>query len=272
MDSRTVGAHGRPPLRRTAMLIRFLASLIGFNNVYKPIIGWQNRTRLGNGIKLAGKSNPCAKKQIFLFTFFLMTSCVFALAQEGLYGDPPPPNAAFVRVIQTVEFGTTTDIFIGETNFGVLGFAEVSPYRVILSDTYSLTTEEINQTIEIEAGKFYSLALRADDALLIEDTSNTNRAKALLNLYNLSELSHVDMTTADGQIEVLMDVSPMDFKSIEVNGITVDLAVLANGESLAVFEKLALERAAAYSAIVFGNELEDAERHIIWVQSEILID
>lgn len=187
------------------------------------------------------------------------------VAQEGLYGDPPPPNAAFVRVVQTVKDTVASDLSIGATEYNDLPFAEISPYRVVLEGSHQLKTADLEQTLNIEKGKFYTVVL-GETATLLEDAISTNRAKALLSLYNLSNLEAVDLKTADGQTDVLLGVEPGELKSIEVNSITVDLAVFNGVTELANFPAVQLERTAAYSAIVVGSET------VIWIQSQAITD
>jgi hypothetical protein len=81
----------------------------------------------------------------------------------------------------------------------------------------------------------------------------------------LSDLGSVDMKTADGKTDVLIGVETGAEKSIEVNGITVDLAVLAADTALQAFLGVTLGRGAAYSAVVLSTS--DAPT-VIWVQSE----
>ena len=143
-------------------------------------------------------------------------------------------------------------------------FSQVSPYRVVIQGTRSIKIGEISQDLEVVAGKFYTLAITSNGVTVLEDASSSNRAKALLILYNLSNLPIVDLKTADGKTEVLMGVAPGIQKGIEVNGITVDLAALSEGTEIQAFPGVKLERGAAYSVFVLDGETPSA----IWVQSQ----
>jgi alginate O-acetyltransferase complex protein AlgF len=198
-------------------------------------------------------------RRLCIFAVFMF---MFVLAQEeGLYAPAPPADAAFVRVLHATPDAAPLSVTIGDADFGEVSFAQASLYRVVTQGTASLAAGEISQDVEVSAGKFYTVALTPGGVLVLEDASSTNRAKALLSLYNLSDLASVDLKTADGKTEVLMGVATGTQKSIEVNGITVDLAVLADGAELQSFPGVSLERGAAYSAIVLGGA-------VIWVQSE----
>lgn len=196
-----------------------------------------------------------------LVTFLIWMAFVMA-QDEGLYAPAPPADAAFIRVIHALESDPAIDISVGEVNYGELGFSQMSPYRVVIQGNRSLKAGDISQDFEVSAGKFYTLAITDTGVLVLEDASSANRAKALLILYNLSSLPTTDLKTADGKTEVLMGVAPGEQKSIEVNGITVDLAVSSDGKEIQVFPGVKLERGAAYSVIVLDASTA------IWVASE----
>jgi alginate O-acetyltransferase complex protein AlgF len=182
-----------------------------------------------------------------------------------LYAPAPPADAAFVRVIHALPEAEAVSTTVGDTTYGELSFAQVSPYRVVLQGARTLTAGNARQDLEVQAGKFYSLAITPSGVVVLEDGSSTNRAKALLLLYNLSDLPTVDLKTADGKTDVLLGVTPGTETSVEVNGITVDLAVSSEGNVLQEFPGVKLERGAAYSALVLGTA---AAPTVIWVQSE----
>ena len=84
-------------------------------------------------------------------------------------------------------------------------------------------------------------------------------------LYNLSDIPTVDLKTTDGKTEVFSGVAPGTQTSVEVNGITVDLAVSSEDTVLQEFPGVQLERGAAYSALALGTASAPT---VIWVQSE----
>jgi alginate O-acetyltransferase complex protein AlgF len=197
------------------------------------------------------------------FIFAFLGSIAFT-QDEGLYAPAPPADAAFVRIVHALESAPAVSVSVGDTTYGDLEFSQSSLYRVVIQGTRTLTAGDISQDLSVVAGKFYTLAITADGVLVLEDASSTNRAKALLSLYNLSSLATVDLKTADGKTDVLLGVTPGTQKSIEVNGITVDLAALSEGNEIQAFPGVKLERGAAYSVFVLGGETPTA----IWVQSE----
>ena len=203
---------------------------------------------------------------LHFFTPLCLMVLSFTLAQDGFLYDPSPPaDAAFIRVIHANPTTDAERVSIGETRFDELSFSEESPYRVILEGTTSITMSSAEQDFTVEAGNFYTVALTQNGIKVIEDTVNENRAKALLTLYNLSDIPTVDLKTADGATDVILGVMPMSENSIEVNGISVALGVFSEGEALQLFDEVKLERGAAYSAFVMGSADSPT---VIWVQSE----
>jgi alginate O-acetyltransferase complex protein AlgF len=199
------------------------------------------------------------KKLCLLFILFVSS----VLAQdEGLYAPAPPADAAFVRIVHAVESAPAVSPTVGDTNYDEVSFAQSSPYKVVTQGTRTVTLGDNSQDLEVVAGKFYTLAITASGITIIEDASSSNRAKALLSLYNLSDLPNVDLKTADGKTDVLTGVTPGTQKSIEVNGITVDLAALSDTE-IQAFPGIKLERGAAYSVMVLGGATPSA----IWIPS-----
>jgi alginate O-acetyltransferase complex protein AlgF len=184
---------------------------------------------------------------------------------EGLYAPAPPADAAFIRIIHAAPDAAAVSANISDVAYGKLSFATASPYKVVLQGSRTLSAGDMSQDLEVAAGKFYTLALTANGVVVLDDATSTNRAKALLSLYNLSDIPSIDLKTADGKTEVLMGVGSGTEKSIEVNGSTVDLAVLNAEAELQAFPGVSLERGAAYSALVLGTA---ATPTVIWVQSE----
>jgi alginate O-acetyltransferase complex protein AlgF len=200
------------------------------------------------------------------FGLLLVLLLPFAWAQEeGLYAPAPPADAAFVRILHALPDAPAFDVSIDDVSYGELAFSQVSLYRVVTQGERTLSAGDMSEALTVKAGKFYTLAVTPGGVVVTEDPNSTNRAKALLILYNLSDMASVDLKTADGKTDVLVGVAGGTQKSIEVNGITVDLAVSSSGADLQAFPGVSLERGAAYSVIVLGTA---SAPNVVWVQSE----
>jgi len=110
----------------------------------------------------------------------------------------------------------------------------------------------------LEAGGYYTVALLSgDDSPVlhtIEDEMLTNRAKALLAVYNLGPKTSVDLKTADGGTDVIVGVAPSKHQGIQVNAIIVDLGLFVDDKLMERFDGVRLQRGGVYSILVMGSE------------------
>lgn len=225
------------------------------------INGATNRARLSLVRSLVRCSLP-----LLAFTFSL------AAAQGGgLYGPGMPDDAAFIRVVHAVPDGPEVTVTVGGGLTGeTLAFGMATAYELVLSgptpvliefddggnetggDTLETTVEIM---VEVTAESFYTVALagraEAPELLVIEDEVTDNLAQSLLSLYNFTE-HDLDLMTAGGETEVVTGVGFGEAKGVQVNPVTVALAVFFEGEPLYELGEVGLEAGEAYSVIVFG--------------------
>ncbi|MFC4455922.1 alginate O-acetyltransferase AlgF [Deinococcus sonorensis] len=175
-----------------------------------------------------------------------------ASAQDttSLYAPAPPPNSAFVRLINATATAASGTIGSSAVTAAKAG---VGTYQIIPQGAVSVHVGSVTQQVNVSAGKFYSLVWTGKTFRLMDDPNADNRAKALLVVYNLSSTPLIDLATADGKTRVLEGVAPMTSANRAVNGITVDLAVFNQNKALATFKKTQLERGSAYAIVVTEN-------------------
>lgn len=178
-------------------------------------------------------------KKILALTAFLVGP---ALAQEGLYDPAPPANSAFVRVA-----GVPAATLGGKAVTAQPGAA--SAYVVIPQGNFAAKAGSASSTLNVEAGKFYTVVSTGGKLALLTDEAASNRAKALLTVYNLSK-SSVDLKTADGKTTVVTAIKSGASGSRAVNGITVDLSAFAGAKALGTVKSVKLERGNAYALVV----------------------
>jgi alginate O-acetyltransferase complex protein AlgF len=183
--------------------------------------------------------------------------------EEALYDPAPPPGAAFVRVINLTGAGEAPEVFIGDSMVGSVGELQASPYHVVEERETPIALGDAEATAAIEPGRFFSIVARPGDGGIaittLEDEPNTDRTKAQLALYNLTEEADVDLVTSDGKVVVFEDVAPDSASYRTVNAVTVGLAVRINGEVVATFEDVPLERGSAFGFLVGGASPEEVE-------------
>ncbi len=170
---------------------------------------------------------------------------------EGLYAPAPPANAAFVRVLNAAEDSGDVTASFGDTGFEALAYGAVSPYRVVLQGAAELRAGSVSATLELAAGRFYTVVLE-DAATLLQDPTLENRAQTLLVLYNVSA-QPVNLKTADGTTAVIPDVAPGELGSVAVNPISVAFGAFAGSAALTAFDEVQLERGAVYSTFVLQD-------------------
>jgi alginate O-acetyltransferase complex protein AlgF len=183
--------------------------------------------------------------------------------EEKLYEPAPPPGAAFVRVINLTGAGEAPEVMIGESVVGTVGELQASPYHVVEERETPIALGDAEATAAIEPGRFFSIVARpGEDGIAIttlEDEPNTDRTKAQLALYNLTGEADVDLVTSDGKVVVFEDVAPDSATYRTVNAVTVGLSVKINGEVVATFEDVPLERGTAFGILVAGAAQDEVE-------------
>lgn len=174
------------------------------------------------------------------------------VSAQALYAPAPPPDAAFVRVVYAAQDLAEVTPEVGDAAFDALAFGVVTPYQVVSQGERALSAGTLEETLEFSAGRFYTVALTGEGAVLLEDPTLENSARALLTLYNLSDLASVDLRTADGETEVLTGIAPGEADSIDVNPIAAAFGVFEADVPVATFDEVQLQRGGVYSAFVFG--------------------
>ncbi len=187
----------------------------------------------------------------FLFTALLACSLLTGAQEEGLYAPAPPDDAAFVRVLNASAGGETTSS-LGNTDFESLAYGAVSPYRVVTQGAAALSAGSVSETVEVAAGRFYTVVL-GDAVTLIEDPTLENRAQALLTLYNTSE-KPVNLKTADGATAVIPDVPSGEVGSIAVNPVSAAFGAFEGETVVTAFDEVQLGRGAVYSTFVLPDD------------------
>lgn len=195
--------------------------------------------------------NTLVKIQTLLFTFILLGGLV--IAQEGLYDPAPPADSAFVRIIHADNALEPFEGTIGDVTYESIEYGVIGAYQVIPAGTYDASFSSLATSLDIAAGKFYSVAVVNSEAKLLEDPVNGNVTKSMLVLYNLSEAVAVDMKTADGSTPVITGVESQALNNILVNPIEVELAAFSDDKAIKTFSDLTLRESAVYSMVVVGS-------------------
>jgi len=188
---------------------------------------------------------------VLLLTLFCYVSPSRAAGDEGLYGAAAPPGSAFVRVFNATP-QPLDGIRVGSQSINEVGPQTASDFVFLPAGSQALSTATGNQTILLQAGRYYTVVREAQGFTVLDNARHDNRLKALVLFYNLTDGKTLTLKTADGSAAVVDGVKPDSYGSREVNAIKATLAVYDGGTKVADARPLGLERGRAYSLFATG--------------------
>lgn len=183
----------------------------------------------------------------------LLLAALPVRAQDaGLYAAPPPPDAAFVRVLNT-DTATEAAVSIGTMSF-LVPPAGLSPYSFVTRGKYDASIPSGAVALNLEAQKFYTILLSVDGNAVLEDPPIVNPVHAGLYFYNATGTPLDLQAKINGkQAVVFSAVASGGTASREVNAFEVSF-VLTNG-SVTAFElpAIAMQRQQGVSVVAIKN-------------------
>ncbi|MEZ5583495.1 MAG: alginate O-acetyltransferase AlgF [Candidatus Competibacteraceae bacterium] len=180
-----------------------------------------------------------------------------AAAQDAeLYDPAPPPNAAFVRVVNATAADLSISAQLAGINFGELAYPGVSAYQVVQEGERVFQSGAKNQSLTIKAGNYYTIAVlgqgEAQQIVPIQDSVSDNPAKCGVLFYNLSDRPSASLRVPSRDVDVIAAVSPGEGKLREVNALDIDLAVVAGEQPVHSFDTVQLKRRTHLSFMLTG--------------------
>jgi len=172
-----------------------------------------------------------------------------SVSAQLLYDPEPSANSAFVRVLNVLDFAQKVDL--GGLTFDSIQALSVTPYRSIPQGKQLFTFMGKKIGLSFVGQKFYTVVVRENNPVVFEDAASS-RTKALISLYNLSQLETVSLKTDDNKVTVIADVKPNVVKSQFVNAIKIGFLIVHNSKKFMGFPVLQLERNMSYSIFVFS--------------------
>jgi hypothetical protein len=170
-------------------------------------------------------------------------------ADDGLYGAPPPPDSAYVRIVNITDAALTA-VKAGEVSFDAAA-SMASGYKIIHGGKVALDAGMLHLSPEFLPQHSYSAIIGTDQITIIEDKLQFSKAKANLVFYNLDLKDPVSLATADLKLAIFKDVPAGTEVAREVNPLSIAFASQKNGALLAQSEKATLERGGVYSIFAF---------------------
>jgi alginate O-acetyltransferase complex protein AlgF len=177
-----------------------------------------------------------------------------AAGDDALYDPAPPPNSAFVRIIDARGQGNLT-VTIGQAQVPVPATG-VSQYVIVPQGEQDVALSTSSSKVTLAAGKYYTLAFYVDGATtpkVMEDEILTNPAKSGVYVYNFSDAPSVKLYAPQPKVAVVDNLKPGSSAFKSVNAVTVDLALMDGEKKVADFNQLALKRRTGLTFVVFGT-------------------
>lgn len=184
-----------------------------------------------------------------------------------LYDPEPPAESAYLRVFWASSKGSMEVWIDGRPRAAGLAAGSASDYLIVPAGAHSVALRTPNDKqerssvqVDLQRGSATTVAFAATRngmaPFVFEDKANSNKLKAVLNLYHLhSSIGPLNVTTGDGKLKVFSDVAYGKSASIPVNPIQVELAVASASDAKERGRaKLTLSQGANYSLFVFGQD------------------
>ena len=178
----------------------------------------------------------------------LVAAAATVQAQDaGLYGRATDPNASFVRV---VAFEQQTATIGGKPVSPSQG---ISPYVNVDPGSVSVSFGGTNATLTVEPGKYYTMTIGADGKRVFSDSVKSDPAKAQLYLYNLSDITNVDLFVPAAKALALKSVAAGQSKDVALKApLSLAFEVQKDGATVASIAPIDLKRKAGYSIVITG--------------------
>jgi hypothetical protein len=172
-------------------------------------------------------------------------------ADDAIYDAPPPPDAAFVRVLNARP-AEPEAITIGSAAYSVPARG-ISPYNYVTRGDYSVGD---GLDLTLEAQKFYTVVVQADGTTtVLVDDPLMSPSKAGLYFYNITAAPATLMATVNGkQAAVFEDVPPGEVKFREVKAFEVSFQINSGGQQVADLSAVTLQNQQGFSVIALAAD------------------
>lgn len=187
-----------------------------------------------------------------LFLFALSISHVYAATDQELYDPKPPADAAFVRFINLEK--TALDVSGGGIAQKKVAPSSSSDFFVVTQGKQNFAYGSKSTDIEIEAGKYYTIALSDAKTTVVKDGILSSPAKSMLYFYNFSTEEDLSLFAPKQNVEIFKAVNTDAGTSREINPLELELSVRQNGKDIAMLAPITLKRRTGYSIIAFPAE------------------
>lgn len=168
-------------------------------------------------------------------------------ADDNVYGKPPPPDAAIVRVFNASE-ASAEQVSFGGALFEVQPLT-MSEYQYLTSGEYDVA----GLHIKVEPQHFYTVVSGGPAPQVLEDQVISSPARAGLYFYNVTTKPATLTATVGGKSRVVFDaVAPGGSAFREVQAFQVSFSVSSEGEAPVELPPVTLQNKQGVSVVASG--------------------
>lgn len=144
---------------------------------------------------------------------------------------------------------------VGDAKYSSVAYPGVSSYMVVKQGSQPLKLGGVSENIKVDAGKYYTLAVTpAGKVVTLDDAIIEQPNKAYVYFYNFSDAAKASLFAPQHKADIVADVAAGSSKFREVNALTVDMDVKANGEKVDSFPGVELKRRTGTSFVLVGTK------------------
>jgi alginate O-acetyltransferase complex protein AlgF len=172
---------------------------------------------------------------------------------EALYDPVPPPDSAYVRVIDA-ECEGSFEVGIGARSIPVAD-GGISFFVPLPAGSYPVTSPghpNVRGTVSVAPGKAYSIVVRGRSApvSLLEDTIEANPDKSAVYLYNLTPTDGAELFVPKAKVSIISSVASEKSGYRSVNAVTVDAEVRLGGKVVETVAQQTFRRRSGQTYVV----------------------
>lgn len=188
-----------------------------------------------------------------LLALLVSASCA-AAGDDGLYDAPPPPDSAYLRILNGTDSTPSLDVKIAGKGLSVRQH-EASPYMLVKSGDVDVAGPKPLGKFNLAAGGFYTVATTPQgESKLFTDKPLGNPAKARVFFYNMTDKPDVDLYVPSASKNAVEDVAPSGSQSVELKApLQLDFVARTEDAELARFDAVSLKRRSSVTFAVFGS-------------------
>ena len=203
----------------------------------------------------------------FLMHFLLCCISFKSLANEAALYDLAPPGSAFLRVIDlrknnpynvASESSSKITLRIEGKSLSTQAYCSASEFIYLPPGEYRKKVNGLQWRGSLEAEQAYSLVVDAHSARLLKDYRAADSRRAVLAVYNFSNLAQLDLVTARSARPVFTSIPQGESTAREINPLKIAFNLIdrtdPGGKSIAVIDAMIFQPAVLSSLFICQDQ------------------